>query len=443
MRIWYDISGLYNWEGHFTGIQRVVYHLGKELYESDKDAHFFIYRHGDFNEVSFQQLEDRLRQARERIAQAAAGRAASGRSHVSLGSLRHRGMVGLKNAIRNTPLDPPLRVVYAGLRRVYRRAKGRNLRPTTSRLFKSGDTIVVVDGNWQFSGFAAALKSQKNKVDFRLVHFVHDLTAVRNPALVNNGADKIIGEYFKDILPIADTVITISESTKRDVEWFVSEQHILTKAKVVTLILGDNALSGAQHTTREPAHAIPTPFILAVSTIEVRKNYLALYYAYKLAAQQGINLPHLVIVGRKGWMAQETYSLLTQDTEIKDKITVLEWVSDPELGWLYQHCEFTVFPSFYEGWGIPVAESFAHGKACISSNTSSMPEVGGELAIYVSPYNPAELMRQIKALGSDADARHKLENTISRAYKLRSWGDTYLDFAVIIKESRRGEERIA
>lgn len=432
MKIWYDISGIYNWEGHFTGIQRVVYNLGKELYESDQDAHFFLYRHGDFHEVSFQQLEDRLREARARAAAMAAGRTtASNSRRMSVGVLRHKGMVGLKSVVRGTPLDPPLRAVYGGLRKVYRAARRRNLRPTMNQLFKSGDAVVVVDGNWQFGGFVSALRARKNKANFRLVHFVHDLTALVNPALVNKGADKIIGDYFKDVIPITDTIITISESTRRDLERFIKDKHIHTKARIDTLILGDNALSSVQAAT-PPAHRIPVPFILAVSTIEIRKNYLALYYAYKLASQQGVELPHLVIVGRKGWMAEETYSLLTQDPEIRYKVTVLERTSDAELAWLYQHCEFTVFPSFYEGWGIPVAESFAHGKACISSNTSSMTEVGGDLAIYVSPYNPEDLMRQINMLSTGVKFRQASERRVKSVYKQRTWHEAYEDFSDII-----------
>lgn len=439
MKIWYDVSGIYNWEGHFTGIQRVVYNLGKELHESDQDAHFFLYRHGDFHEVGFQQLEDRLREARERAA-AATGHTAAGHG-ISVGVLRHKGMVGLKNMVRNTPLDPPLRAVYGNLRRVYHVARRRNLRPTMNQLFKPGDTVVVVDGNWQFSGFVSALRARKNKADYRLVHFVHDLIAVRNPALVNKGADKIIGGYFKDIFPLADTIITISESTKRDVEWFIKDKHIHTKAGIETLILGDNALSAVRSVTA-PARKVPSPFILAVSTIEVRKNYLALYYAYKLAAQQGVELPHLVIVGRKGWMAEETYSLLTQDTEIKGKITVLERTSDAELAWLYQHCQFTVFPSLYEGWGLPIAESLAHGKACISSDASSMPEVGGSLVSYVSPYDPGAWLRHIHELMVNEPMRRAQEASIKLGYNARSWNDAYTDMAAIIRNVKwKGGER--
>jgi glycosyltransferase involved in cell wall biosynthesis len=172
-----------------------------------------------------------------------------------------------------------------------------------------------------------------------------------------------------------------------------------------------------------PADIPNEPFILAVSTLEVRKNYLLLYYTYKLACQQRTVLPPLVICGRKGWMSEETRTLLTKDSEIKDKITILN-PSDAELEWLYANCLLTVFPSFLEGWGLPIAEALAHGKCCVSSNTSSMPEVGGSLVTYVSPYDAAQTLQALRTL-SDDKHRGSLEQKIKTTYKPWTWDKTF------------------
>ena len=124
-------------------------------------------------------------------------------------------------------------------------------------------------------------------------------------------------------------------------------------------------------------------------------------------------------------MAEETYTLLTTDPEISKKITLLQGLSDNELAWLYKNCKFTVFPSFYEGWGLPIAEALSYGKCCISSNTSSMPEVGGELVEYVSPYDVAGMMAAIQHLNEDDAYRRRLESKIKSQYKPRSWSDTF------------------
>jgi glycosyltransferase involved in cell wall biosynthesis len=428
MKIWYDISGIYNWSGNFTGIQRVVYNLAQELDNSKLNHGFFIYHSGRFSEISFKDLEERL--------EALNSKTPSRRStdkRITLSKLQHHGISTLKNTVRDTRLEPQLRSIYGNLRKGYRSVRGRQITPA-SNLFNKDDTIVVVDGNWQFRGYEKTLTSLKAKTGFRLVHFVNDLIAIKNPALVNKGADKIIGKYFNHIFENADMLIAISESTKKDIVWFIERYNIQNRPDIEVVILGDN-ISSSEVKIKKPDISIPSPFILSVGTIEIRKNYTALYYAYKQAHLKRVSLPHLVIVGRKGWMAEEAYSLLTQDTDISQYITILQSADDQKLEWLYSNCIFTVFPSFYEGWGLPVAESFAHGKCCISSNSSSMPEVGGSLAVYVSPYNTDELLSSIARLYSNQDERSKMENNIKINHKSRSWGQALSQLTDIITKS--------
>lgn len=417
MRVWYDVSGIYNWTGNFTGVQRVVYNLAKELYASNADIGYFIYRHGSFHEVDFKELDERLK-ANIKIPVYTA----SVSKKLNLRKVQHYMMVGLKSGVRSTPLEGPARSVYSSMRKSYRSVRGSSQRanPILSP-FSAGDVVVVVDGNWQFGGYASAIKVVKSRITFKLVHFVHDLTALRNPALVNPGAERIIGGYFKELFPVTDLLVAVSKSTKRDIEWFARRSNLKMPTTDV-LILGDDNLSKAStQTAKEPSIVIPQPFILAVGTIEIRKNYTILYYTYKLAQERGIELPHLVIAGRKGWMAEEAYALLTKDVDLLDKITVLLGPSDQELAWLYDKCQFTVFPSFYEGWGLPVGESLAHDRICISSNTSSMPEVGGNMVRYISPYDPAEIMKAI--LDYMNPATKKAASAKIAGYKTRTWKD--------------------
>lgn len=421
MKIWYDVSGLYNWRGNFTGIQRAVFNLGQSLAADDRDAHFFIFQHGGFREVSFAELEARLEELKkEKVADE------HQTQKLTLSYLQHHGMIRAKQAVIGSGLEEPLRKVYGGLRTARRSFKSHQPSAVHHSIFGEQDVVVVVDGNWQFGGYAKALIDEKTKTGFRLVHFVHDIVAIKNPALANTGADKIIGTYFETIFPHADKLLAISESTKRDVEWFAKKRGLQPSISVV--LLGSDIQQAGTLEPRRPAKAtLPDDFILAVSTLEIRKNYLLMYYAYKQAARQNITMPHLVIVGRKGWMAEETYSLLTKDPDVRDSVTILSGVTDEELEWLYQNCAFTVFPSLYEGWGLPIAESLIHGKCCISSDTSSMPEVGGELVRYVSPYDAAGMVQAIQDL-SDIKVRHKAEARIRTGYKPVTWRDTYDSF---------------
>lgn len=429
MKVWYDVSGIYYWEGTFTGMQRVVYNLGKELANNNPDAKFFIYHTGRFTEVDFSEVEARLAGSEKD-----SKRLVTKSEPLTAGKIYHHTMVTLKKSVRNTPLEGPLRNVYGVARKAYRSTRSGAVQAvaTYSHIFAEDDVVVVVDGNWQFGGYAEALAATKAKVNFTLLHFVHDIVAVKNPALANPGADKIIGGYFRKIFKITDGLIAISDSTKRDIEWFMGAQGIARKPKLYRVKLGDNMLPGGKPVSKQPNIKLDEPFILAVSTIEVRKNYSALYYAYKLAREQGREMPHLVISGRKGWMAEEAWMLLNRDPEVNQKIHMIR-ADDEELEWLYDNCLFTVFPSFYEGWGLPIAESLAHGKCCVSSNASSMPEVGGNLVAYVSPYDPAAMLEAILKL-CDSEDRLRKEKTIKQHYRAQNWEESYREFMAVISQ---------
>ncbi len=424
MSVWYDVSGLYDWKGNFTGIQRVVYNLGEKLAEDNSDAHFFVFRSGSFQEVDFADIQ-------KKVNVPAGPQQTSPVARKSTRTiLQHYGMVAAKEVAVNSRYEKALRGLYGNARSTYKRARRRKMASATTSLFHSDDVVVVVDGNWQFRDFAAAIIHARAEAGFRFVHFVHDLVAIKNPAFASPNANKIIGSYFEEIFPHTDGLVAVSEATKKDIEWFAQERKI--KFPSVSVVpLGSDINLGTKSVAKRPQINLPDEFILAVSTIEVRKNYQLLYYAYKQAKRRGVMLPHLVIVGRKGWMAEETYTLLTKDPEAQESITLTGGIPDQELEWLYDNCLFAVVPAFCEGWGLTIAESLQHGKCCVSSDTSSMPEAGGDLVSYVSPYDSNGMVEAIRDLCNIAE-RKKLEARIKAEYKPVTWQDTYKVFVDIL-----------
>src|SRR6185369_16418160 len=139
-------------------------------------------------------------------------------------------------------------------------------------------------------------------------------------------------------------------------------------------------------------------FILCVGTIEPRKNHTVLYYAYKLAKKRRITLPKLVIAGRRGWASDDIVRNLTEDPDVKNDFVLLLNTRDDELSWLYEHCLFTVFPSFYEGWGIPIGESVARGVPCLCSDGSSMVEIAEGHVAHFSPASSDECLAAVQRL---------------------------------------------
>ena len=146
-----------------------------------------------------------------------------------------------------------------------------------------------------------------------------------------------------------------------------------------------------------------------------------------------IKLPPIIIVGGRGRLTNDLLYKIDNDSKLKKLIIKKNDVSDEELDYLYTNCLFTVYPSIYEGWGLPIAESLAYGKFCLASETSSMPEIGGKLLEYFNPYDPKKLLDlMIKYL--DLKTRNIAEENIKNNYKITTWDDTTKQLFEIINK---------
>ncbi|MNN26370.1 D-inositol-3-phosphate glycosyltransferase [compost metagenome] len=150
-----------------------------------------------------------------------------------------------------------------------------------------------------------------------------------------------------------------------------------------------------------------------------------LYRAYTRLINKGVkDLPLLVFVGMPGWGVNDFLKDLELDPRVKEYIKVLSNVSDSDLVSLYRNCMFTLFPSLYEGWGLPVAESLAAGKYCLASNAASIPEVGGKLLDYIDPWDILSWESELEKYISDSEALRLKEQHIKCDYRIVPWAET-------------------
>jgi len=294
-----------------------------------------------------------------------------------------------------------------------------------------GDVLVVLaDWHSNDANFVKYLLEKKT-VGISLIQFVYDLLPIVTPQFSGH-ATEYLTRYVQNIYPICNTLIAISNNTKKDIiDWLKNKG--LTRPNIEVIRLGDDfhIVKPNSPKTMVKKEDLKS-YILCVGTVEARKNHLLLYYVYKLAQQRNITLPKLVIVGRIGWHAENVYELLTVDPEINSWIIVLNNINDNELSWLYSNALFTVYPSFYEGWGLPIAESINYGKVCISSNTSSMPEIAGNMIRYFSPFSADECLAAILDF-MKPELLSEYTSKIKR-YKKTSWDETFQSVRDIIRK---------
>jgi hypothetical protein len=285
---------------------------------------------------------------------------------------------------------------------------------------------------WDLPELIPSLGRQKMEQGFRIVHLVHDLIPIFEVQLFGPGLFEPYTRNMFEICSLSDGILTNSKATKKDVERFCRELNIPTPP-ISAVRLGDDLLNiDLPEDEPSPDKRIKKgEFILQVGTIEIRKNHQLVYMAYREAALRGIKLPTWVVMGGQGWLTGDVIWQMEHDPLVKDRIVILRGFPDRARLWLYQNCRFTVSPSTYEGWGMPVGESMAYGKVCITSKTSSMPEVGGEYADYVSPYNSQEMLDKLVEYMDDAKLA-KREQQIRAGYKLTTWDDTYYQISSFV-----------
>jgi glycosyltransferase involved in cell wall biosynthesis len=179
-------------------------------------------------------------------------------------------------------------------------------------------------------------------------------------------------------------------------------------------------------------------FWLMVGTIEPRKNHIRLLQAYaQLKKVQGQHVMPLVLAGGQGWMMQDFEQEIDR-LGLREDVHLLGYVDDIELLWLYQNCFCLVYPTLFEGFGLPVLEAMSQGAAVITSSTSSLPEIVGSAGILIDPYDPQMLFQAMHQVAAQPTSQHaELKKQAVERAKLFSWEATARQVVEIYKQVMR------
>jgi glycosyltransferase involved in cell wall biosynthesis len=241
----------------------------------------------------------------------------------------------------------------------------------------------------------------------RTVLTVHDLSFYRHPECSSPPLLRYLMSAVPRSVKRADMVVADSESTRRDVIELLGMPE--DRVAVVYAGVEPHFTPHARDDEAEVLHryGIRPPFILAVGTLQPRKNYVRLIRALdRLRRQHG--LPHrLVIVGGKGWLYGEIERTIAE-LGLQEAVMVAGFVHDEDLPALYRAADAFAYPSLYEGFGIPLLEAMACGTPVVTTTVSSMPEVAGDAALLVPPDDVAALADALARLVSDDTLRNDL-----------------------------------
>ena len=332
-------------------------------------------------------------------------------------------------------LDNFIPIIYVNSERVFCKYDWETQRITKSKIdFSKNDFLISCCDSWNVEGYIEAIEEIASS-NSNVYLMIYDCIPYFLPHSFGPGFSKIYKTWLSQILSTDANILTISNHTKSDILSFIKAEKIDNKSVPEVVRLGDSLDRKLKEIA--PDLKIRNSFILTVGTIEFRKNHQVLLDAYRILVDKGfIDLPQLIIVGKQGWMDNGINQQSNFDPKISDKILVFNDLNDDNLDYLYENCLFTVYPSFYEGWGLPVAESFSYGKACITSNLSSMPEICSEVSIFADPHDPYDWAEKFEELISDKNNVKKYESAILEKYKRHNWNNTAVDIVRKITKNR-------
>jgi glycosyltransferase involved in cell wall biosynthesis len=310
----------------------------------------------------------------------------------------------------------------------------------SSALLTTGDSLILLGSTWDFPPYINKLLRVKADTGIRITLFVHDLIPIVTPQYVGQHATVLFHRWLSSLAGIADHFLVNSNSTKLDLLRFLEKQK-LSPRKIDVIPLAHEFVQSRKHqhqitdgSSSKPSESgseyleiravlnLGRPYVLCVGTQESRKNLWTLVNVWKALLEEiGPELPTLVLAGKPGTMREDLEGFLRATGNLHGYIRICERPTDHELAYLYRHCLFSVFPSLYEGWGLPIGESLWFGRFVVASNTSSMPEVGGDMIDYVDPASFRSVFDGIKRPIVDRTYLEARTAQVER-HRLRTWG---------------------
>jgi glycosyltransferase involved in cell wall biosynthesis len=275
---------------------------------------------------------------------------------------------------------------------------------------------------------------------------VHDVSYLESPEFFSRYRSTQLKLTVKRTVRQAAHIMTPSEFSRQAVaRWYGLDPERIT---VVHNAVDDTFRPVA----REAAvgwllrhKGVAWPYVLTVGDLQPRKNHIGLIRAFESVMREHPQLTHrLVITGKDTWFSGQVRAA-AQASSVADRIVFTGFVDDEELHHYYSGCEVFVYPSFYEGFGLPILEAMACGRAVACSDTSAMPEVADSAALLFDPHQRDQIALALRDLLIDPQLRARMERLGSQRAALFSWeraSQRTLDVYYAVAESRRRAEKV-
>jgi glycosyltransferase involved in cell wall biosynthesis len=311
--------------------------------------------------------------------------------------------------------------------------------------FADGDVWVNL-GCWWHGRLPEAMAAIRAAgVDVHSHVLIHDCVPLLFPEFCPRDMTADWNDAAPALVAGTRTFLTYSENTGRDVLEALLPESAGVKTDIRRIRLGDafqpEAWDARAASAIRAKLGLVGDYIPIVGTIEARKGHALALRAWRTMHRRRIReqlppLPRLVFVGKWGWKTTDLQEQIRDSEHLDGDLMVLENLPDAALDAVYRGALFTLFPSLYEGWGLPVRESHAYGKICVAAANSSITEAGGDLAIYFENDCQGSLVAAVEALLADPAAREAREARIRAEFTPVGWDESWRDLVAAVRSHK-------
>ncbi len=310
--------------------------------------------------------------------------------------------------------------------------------PPPPILFQRGDICISLSATWGLPHYGDAIAANISVSGAKCINTLYDLIPTLFPQWVSPGNSQSITRWVHQQIENADVILTISAFQKDEISKYIATEKLPYRPLEV-IRLGDNP---NLVTTVSAANSLPLPryaperkFVICVATLDVRKNHNLLYQVWRrLAEELGPDCPQILLIGTSHLNVSDLLYQIHNDRLVNQLVIPLHDVTDEELAWYYRNCEFTMYPSFYEGWGLPISESLSLGRYCIAGNKTSLPEAGGDFVDYFDPLDFIGCYRLVYRAITNPDYVKQCEQRIRASYVPHTWALTAAHISEIVDQ---------
>jgi glycosyltransferase involved in cell wall biosynthesis len=296
--------------------------------------------------------------------------------------------------------------------------------------FVRDDILVCAGSGWGHTNIER-LSDLKSRIGFRMVLLCHDLIPAMFPQFYEHSDVELFRRYMNRALAIADQIVVNSRSVEADCRAYCARQGIAAGAITVSSFGYNVGVAHRRSTAELPAGLRPGGFALLVSTIEPRKGHRLICRIWRRLLAEGVPQAadfRLVFAGRPGWMVDDLLAEIREDRQMFGSILLIHHADDDALAALYEAAAFCLYPSVYEGYGLPIIEAFSHGKAVLASTGGALPELAQGFSPCLDPTDEPAWYQALRQWILSPQARGVYERAIREGFRHPTWSEAAAGF---------------